>query len=59
VSPLRANSLANLPSTLLIGAEIDPLVDEGLEYAGRLANEKVLNVVHQVFKRAPLPIPDP
>jgi acetyl esterase len=41
VSPLRANSFANLPSTLLICAEIDPLVDEGLEYARRLANEKV------------------
>jgi acetyl esterase len=41
VSPLHANSFANLPSTLLICAEIDPLVDEGLEYARRPANEKV------------------
>jgi acetyl esterase/lipase len=41
VSPLRANDFANLPRTLLICAEIDPLLNDGLEYAGRLARERV------------------
>jgi acetyl esterase len=36
VSPLRAESLAGLPRTLLICAEIDPLLDDSIEYAQRL-----------------------
>ena len=36
VSPLRAGSLAGMPRTLLICAEIDPLLDESVEYARRL-----------------------
>ena len=36
VSPLMAESLADLPPTLLIGAEFDPLTDDGSEYAKRL-----------------------
>ena len=36
VSPLRAESLAGLPRTLLICAEIDPLLDDSIEYARRL-----------------------
>lgn len=36
VSPLRAGSLAGLPRTLLIAAEIDPLLDDSIEYARRL-----------------------
>lgn len=36
VSPLRAENLVGLPRTLLIAAELDPLTQEGLEYARRL-----------------------
>lgn len=36
VSPLRADSFARLPRTLVLCAEIDPLLDEGIEYARRL-----------------------
>jgi acetyl esterase len=37
ISPLRAASLASLPQTLLVQAEIDPLFQEGVNYADRLA----------------------
>lgn len=40
-SPLRARSLARLPSAIIVTAQIDPLVDEGREYAERLAAEGV------------------
>jgi acetyl esterase len=36
VSPLRAESLACMPPTLLICAEVDPLFDESVEYARQL-----------------------
>jgi acetyl esterase len=36
VSPLRAKSLAHMPRTLLICAEVDPLLDESVEYARKL-----------------------
>jgi acetyl esterase len=36
-SPLRAESLADIPRTLLVQAEIDPLFQEGVEYVDRLA----------------------
>jgi acetyl esterase len=36
VSPLQAESLAHMPRTLLICAEVDPLLDESVEYARRL-----------------------
>ena len=37
ISPLRAKHLAGLPTTVLHTAGFDPLVDEGVAYAGRLA----------------------
>lgn len=38
-SPLKAASLAGLAPCLLVTAGVDPLQDEGLAYAGRLAQE--------------------
>ena len=38
-SPLLANSLAGLPPAYLLTAGFDPLLDEGREYAERLARE--------------------
>ena len=39
ISPLRAESLAGLPRTLIHTAEFDPLRDEGRDYFERLARE--------------------
>jgi acetyl esterase len=41
VSPLRAESLERLPPTLLICAELDPLIDEIVEFARRLEDDGV------------------
>lgn len=41
LSPFRAESLKGLPRTLFVAAEIDPLFQEGQEYAQRLAAEGV------------------
>jgi acetyl esterase len=46
VSPLRAESLAGLPRTLLICAEIDPLLDDSIEYAQRLGQVGVPVEMH-------------
>ncbi|MEZ5843596.1 MAG: alpha/beta hydrolase [Hyphomicrobiaceae bacterium] len=40
-SPIRATSLAGLPPTFLLTAGLDPLRDEGLAYASRLAADNV------------------
>lgn len=40
-SPLRANSLADLPPTYIVTAEHDPLRDEGFAYADRLRVSRV------------------
>lgn len=44
-SPIRAPSLAGLPSTLVVTCGHDPLMAEGIAYARRLENEGV-RVVH-------------
>jgi acetyl esterase len=36
-APLRAQDLSGLPATVLVVADLDPLRDEGLAYAARLA----------------------
>ncbi len=46
VSPLRAESLAAMPNTLLICAELDPLLDDSIEYARRLEQEGVPVELH-------------
>lgn len=44
--PVRAGDLAGLPRTLLLTAELDPLRDEGLDYAMRLWLAAVSCEVH-------------
>lgn len=47
-SPLKAASLKDLPQTLLLTAEFDPLRDEGVKYADRLRESGVV-VTHWNF----------
>ena len=46
--PLRADDLSGLPPALVIGAECDPLFDEGVEYARRLS-EAGVDCVHSRY----------
>jgi acetyl esterase/lipase len=46
-APARAESLAGLPPTYLMTAELDPLRDEGIEYATRLLHAGVSVELHQ------------
>jgi acetyl esterase/lipase len=45
-APARAATLAGLPPTYLMTAELDPLRDEGIEYALRLLREGVSVELH-------------
>jgi acetyl esterase len=54
--PMKADTLANFPPTTLITAEIDPLQQEGYEFAGRLQDDGVpvayrdfAGVTHEFF----------
>lgn len=48
VSPARAAELAGLPPTIVVTAGFDPLLDEGRQYAGRLAAAGV-PVLHRSY----------
>jgi acetyl esterase len=47
-SPARANDLSNLPVSYILCAGLDPLRDEGLRYANRLAESGVAVELHLV-----------
>lgn len=49
VAPARAESLAGLPPAIVVTATLDPLHDEGSEYARRLRDDGV-PVVHRDFR---------
>jgi acetyl esterase len=49
VAPLRADTLGGLPPAVVVTASLDPLHDEGVEYARRLRSEGV-SVVHRDFR---------
>jgi acetyl esterase/lipase len=46
-APARAASLADLPPTYVMTAELDPLRDEGIAYAVRLLHARVSVELHQ------------
>jgi acetyl esterase len=48
IAPARAASLAGLPPTFLVTAQLDPLRDEGEAFAARLAQEGVPVDTHRV-----------
>ena len=41
VSPLLSDDLSDLPPTLIIAAQFDPLLDQGMAYAGKLNTSNV------------------
>jgi len=47
-APARADSLAGLPNSYIMTAELDPLRDEAIEYALRLLKEGVSVELHQI-----------
>jgi acetyl esterase len=51
-APARATDLAGLPAAYVMTAELDPLRDEGLEYAARLSAAGVSVELHQ-YTRVP------
>ncbi len=50
ISPSRQTDLTGLPPAIVVTAGFDPLVDEGDEYAKRLADAGV-NVIHKRYDR--------
>lgn len=57
LSPIKAQSLADLPPALVVPAEVDVLRDEGIAYAKRLSRENDAWTQLWLAPRVPHPFP--